>query len=400
MSSSRHVLSASMAVMGALGFAATAAAQPTPHAGSSSFGTTVAIGPVDTPAAGVSTPEQLEAEARSYCDFVAAAAESESAIDKAPWLFAEGGVIPVHTLGGVPAADIGTPTAYPRILAGVGFSPTNFYRGVLGAQYARAECLRYRTALEIREIAAIDPESFSVSGWSAKLAVLDEAIPQGDAVVAKIKERVAVGQATTQDLDAAVIRLDALRELRAEARDHLAGLHAPTLVPSNLERLVASRADAEANIEKVESSLRRLAAFDLTMQGGYDRFLGTDQPFPFFGTVGLTFSLGWMVQGSPETRAAAARARWSADQTAREAGQARLAMEKLRALLDADAKRLRELEVLRADLEQRTQSIADLGALKAADYADYVWFDLARVRSEEAYLEAHVHALAAVVRAP
>ncbi len=394
----RAVAAASGATLVAV--ATTAAAQPTPRAGSSSFGTSAAIGPIDTPEAGASTPKQLEAESRAYCEFFGAAAASESAIDKSPWLFAEAGVIPVHTLGGVSAADIATPTAYPRVLAGAGFSPTNFYRGALASSYASAECQRYRVALQIRALATLDADSFAASGWSAKLNVLQQAMPQAQAIVDKIQQHVAIGQATMQDLDAATIRMDALRELQADAREHLAGLHLPTLPLTDVDRLVATRAGAEAQIERVESQLRRLSAFELTIQGGYDRFLGTDQPFPFFGVVGITMSTGWLAQGPPEARAAAARAQWSAAQTEREADQARVAIEKLRSLLDADAERLRQVVALRSDLEQRTKTMLDLNAPRAADYADYVWFDVVRMRSEEAYLTAHVRALTAAIGSP
>jgi hypothetical protein len=377
-----------------------AAAQPVPRAGSASFGTPAAIGPIDTPEAGVSTPEQLAAETRAYCEFVRATAASESAIEKSPWLFGEGGVIPVHVLGGVSSADVATPTAYPRILAGAGFSPTNFYRAVMGSKYANAECERYRLALQLRVLAALDPDSFAAPGWSAKIAVLQEALPRAQAILAKIRQNVAIGQATMQDLDAAALRMDALLELQADAREHLAGLRAPTLAVSNVDHLVADRAEAEAEIERVESGLRRLSAFDVTLQGGYDRFLGTVQPFPFFAVVGFTLSPGWLAQGTAEERASTARAQWSAAQTEREAAQARLATDKLKELLDADAKRLKQVLILRADLEQRTKELADLGAQKATDYADYVWFDLVRVRSEEAYLTAHVNALTAALGSP
>jgi hypothetical protein len=377
-----------------------AAAQPTPRAGSASFGTSAAIGPIDTPEAGVSTPEQLADETRAYCEFVRATAASESAIEKSPWLFAEGGVIPVHVLGGVSSADVATPTAYPRILAGAGFSPTNFYRGVMGSKYANAECERYRVALALQSLAALDADSFAAPGWSAKVAVLEQALPQARAILDKIKQNVAIGQATMQDLDAATVRMDGLQELQADAREHLAGLRAPTLALGNVDHLVADRAEADAEIGRVESELRRLSAFDVTLQGGYDRFLGTVQPFPFFAEVGITLSPGWLAQGTAEQRASTARARWSAAQTEREAAQARLAIDKLKELLDADAKRLKQVLILRADLEQRAKELADVSVQKATDYADYVWFDLVRVRSEVAYLTAHVNALTAALGAP
>jgi hypothetical protein len=302
----------------------------------------------------VSTPEQLAAETRAYCEFVRATAASQSAIEKSPWLFADGGVIPVHVLGGVSSADVATPTAYPRILAGAGFSPTTFYRGVMGSKYANAECERYRVALQLRLLAALDADSFAAPGWSAKIAVLQEALPQAQAILDKIKKNVAIGQATMQDLDAATLRMDALQELQADARERLAGLPA----------------------------------------------LGTVQPFPFFAEVGITLIPGWLAQGTAEERASTARAQWSAAQTEREAAQARLAIDKVKELLDADAKRLKQVLILRADLEQRTKALADLGAQKATDYADYVWFDLVRVRSEVAYLTAHVNALTAALRSP
>jgi hypothetical protein len=70
-----------------------------------------------------------------------------------------------------------------------------------------------------------------------------------------------------------------------------------------------------------------------------------------------------------------------------------------RATQATEKARLAEVEVLKRDLEQQLSVVQAVESSQVRRYRDFVWFELARVRAEHAYLDAHVKELGAFVEA-
>jgi hypothetical protein len=69
------------------------------------------------------------------------------------------------------------------------------------------------------------------------------------------------------------------------------------------------------------------------------------------------------------------------------------ALDRLRAMLQTDQKRVSESKVLLADLEGRMKDVSAIGGDRVKRYRDYLWFDLVRVRADYAFLDAQISEL-------
>jgi hypothetical protein len=59
--------------------------------------------------------------------------------------------------------------------------------------------------------------------------------------------------------------------------------------------------------------------------------------------------------------------------------------------------RLREVSVLTADLQQQLDQVRKLQTARVRRFGELLWFELTRLRTEEAFLKVHVKDLAAVL---
>lgn len=338
--------------------------------------------------------ELLEAEAVEYCNYVSSVASSESKTLKYPWLFVDAGVIPVHSLELSTPADESR-SSYLRFRSGVGFSPTRYYRGDLTTDRARAECERFRAAQKLRHSERNPEDTVDMrAAWAAKLSVLEASLPKANEVLDRTRASAASGQGTVLEVDAVALRVNALREQAAEARARLAeSWHAPSGPTRDVARLGQERVRAEIEVERAESRLRRSAAFDVTLSGGYDRFFGSDQRLPLFAMVGVTFNTAWFATAGSEARASSARALYVAASVQRDVNDATERNQRRHALLSANQAWLRELASFRTDLERRVAQLSTIEGERSRAYADLIWFEAVRIRAEEAYLSGHIHEL-------
>ena len=63
----------------------------------------------------------------------------------------------------------------------------------------------------------------------------------------------------------------------------------------------------------------------------------------------------------------------------------------------AEEIRLREVTVLTADLAQQLKQVQALQTARVRRFAELLWFELTRMRAEQAFLQVHLKDLAAVL---
>jgi hypothetical protein len=203
-------------------------------------------------------------------------------------------------------------------------------------------------------------------------------------------------QATAAEVDATALRVDALRKAVAETSSELASL--PEVSGPSLPDLLEHQVGAELRAEHLDARLRRSAAFEFRLSGGYDRIYGVEQKLPLHALVSMRFDLGWFFQRGADRRAAAAR------EASLRGGDPGATLDRvvhaLHAQLDAARVRLTETGVLLTDLEARLRDVSAISGTKARGYADLLWFDAIRIRAEHAYFEAHVAELERVLGDP
>ena len=313
--------------------------------------------------------------ADGYCDHVQEVAAAESALRFAPTVFGTVGYSRDGSVGGVDGAA----SSRPRMTVGVSYALTGPLEGAAIRERARADCQRH-TALAQIEDATI------ARGLALRASVLEAAVPDAIRMREVVEDALAQRLATQAELVAIRLRVDELRGMAAEIRQRLASLHAPQ---REVGGALARYRVADAQLERHEARLRRLAALDVTVRAGYDRFLDRTNDAPYFAMVSVSVNLGVLAQGGANERAATARAHRSSGGDLRAAAEAQLATSTTRAA---------ETAALIAELVSQLAAVGRGGGDDGRRYQQALWFDLIKVRAEHADATARAAALRDVLR--
>lgn len=301
------------------------------------------------------------AAADDHCDHVRAVAAAEADLLAGPELFVTAGYTqqPAILFGEVATS------AQPRLLGGVRLDVMRLAAASATRGRADAECRRHDADTRI----ATGPEA---RGRAAQVAVLDGALADGEAMLARLAAEVDQQVATRPDLIAARLRLDELRALAAEAHRQLAALPSAT---TPLAGALAARHAAVEQLEEKEGRVRSLSAFEVSVRAGVDRSLDHPNDTPYFATISLGVNTGVLFQRGANARAASARARLARGDDAALAAQA-----------TTDEKRASELAALIGQLEGDTAALAKLSGEEARRLSRSLWFDLVQRKADRAYL--------------
>jgi hypothetical protein len=313
------------------------------------------------------------AAADDYCDHARAVAASEADLLAAPELFVTAGYTqqPAILFG-----EVAT-TAQPRVIAGVQLGIMRIAAGNATRGRADAECHRH---------AAVDRIAHGPTGraLAAQISVLDGALVEGEAMVAKLATEVDQQLTTRPELIAARLRLDELRALAAEAHRQLA------TQPRSDAPLVGALAEQRAAVEDLEhheGRLRTLSAFDVSVRAGIDRSLDHPTDTPYLATLSITVNTGLVFQHGANSQAASARRRLARADEAELSAQA-----------TTDTQRAAQLAELIAQLEDDSTALARLSGDDARRLRRSLWFDLVQRKADRAFLVARVSATRELAR--
>lgn len=327
-------------------------------------------------------------DAGSYCRYVEGVADSLADLEQAPVLFGTGGVVSGADVS--PGGSILGPTT--RVIAGASYSFSGLYRGAALRNGAEAECRRYALVSQLHAFLENNKEGITRGSLVAKLAVLDEAMPRADQMLAATRAAMAASRATLEQVEAMQVRVDALRAEAAEARATLQALaKMPPAPQRSVASVLADRDDAEADAAKYDARVRMSHAWDVSVRGGYDRIFGSSINYtPVFALATVTLNLGGLFQAAAENRATEGRVGWARAEIEGADDRVEQALVRLRSMREVERKRLEETRVLLADLEARYKELQSIAGERVQEMAQVVWFDLVKTRADHAYFEAHV----------
>jgi hypothetical protein len=335
-----------------------------------------------------STLAAFSQDAAAYCDYVKGVADSTAALEMAPTIFGTAGIVSGQDVS--PGGSLLGPAK--RVIAGGSYSVAGLYRGIAMRSGADAECRRYQVVSRLHAFLESNREGMTHGALAAKLGVLDEALPRADAILKTAQAQLAASRIGVRELEALQLRVDSLRNAAAQTQADLGALaSAPTPPEESIDRVLQRRAEAERDAESYEARVRMSHGWDLGIRGGYDQTFGTGFSYiPIFVLGTATLNLGLLFQPAAEDRAAEGRVKWARTQIEGTDDRVDQLVARLRALREAEQKRLSETRVLLADLEARYSALQAIRGEKVAEYAQYLWFDLIRTRADAAYLETHV----------
>ena len=320
-----------------------------------------------------------------FCDYVQGKAAAESATLFAPTVFGQFGL--VEQSAGAVNPDTGSGGL--RLITGVRVSLDGIYKGMATRDRARAECRRHEALEQVRG-------ETRYAAFAARAAVLDDALAETEKILRDTAADLDARRTTAQEATATRLRVEELRQLATETHREMALLPPPS---GPITGAAARFQRADADLERVEGTLRRASAFDVSFRFGLDAFLDrTDQnPSPYFAVIAVGVNLGVLFQGTANQRAAAGRARFVA--SGRDPQAADASDERLRLLVSATEKREQETGALEADLEKQIKALDRLGGEDSKRYRQTVWFEWIKIKAEHAYFAAHGKALRDVMGA-
>lgn len=338
--------------------------------------------------AGVAGAQEPEREP-GYCAFVRGVGDAEAAVLLAPNVFASAGLVNAGDAGWSEGGPLGGPT--PRLIMGVDYDFVGLYRGLSIRRRAEAECERYRALSALQAAAKRGADVGAEAALAARAQVLEAALPEAGQLLASLREEVKEGRATVEELNALQLRLDGLRSLAyetAKERERLAALPRPTERP--LSTWLQDFRAADERVEAEAASQRSASAWTVRLRGGYDELINVRQDMPVFGALTVSYNLGNLWQPSANARAKEGRRRALEEDVEGVSQDVARLLRELRAGYSAEEARLREVSVLVADLEEQLRAFQAMETAKVRRYRDYLVLELARLRSEQAWLKTHV----------
>jgi hypothetical protein len=341
--------------------------------------------------------ESLRAQAAGACTFVRGVADAEADVLLGPELFARYGALNLTE-----AAGEGTilGAEKQRLTVGVNYSLGHLYQGLTVRKRGDAECRRERARAGLEAALYAGTDYGKGPALAARAEVLESAIPEGQKIVEAVREDVRKQAATVEELEAAQLRLDSLRSLASETALEREKLPPPAAQPGAqpaLGQLLQEFRAADDEVEQIAGRLRSAAAWDLSVRGAYDKIFDTRQETPVLGMVTVSYNLGGLFQAAANARAREGRRQRAAEDLAGVDRRVAELLRQLRAMRSAEEARLRDVSVLATDLEQQLEQVRKLQTSRVRRFGELLWFELARLRAERAFLVAHLKDLVAVL---
>ena len=333
--------------------------------------------------------EALPPGVPAYCDYVSGVAASSIAQQIYPRLYLSGGLLArADSIVDVGAAGTGSDTLW-RLQAGFSYSLADLTEGLAIRGRAQAECALYRNQTDLFAFLARYDGSDSIPGLQAKINTLEEALPTAERILEDMRGLLLRQQATLDEVNATTLRVDSLRSELGSSRARVAtaaGKHPVSRQP--VASLMQAYQRAVAQTAEMESRVRRSRRYDLSLRAGYDRLFGVRDGIPLMATLTFSYNLGSLAQPRAEALAQRGRLGWATAGMEGIHDRVAILLAKLRGVLEVQSQRDSESRVLLADLERRYKAVENAPGDAVRAYRDYLWFDLIRLRAEDAYLRA------------
>jgi hypothetical protein len=342
---------------------------------------------------GQDTPALKSADS-SYCAYTESLGDDERQPLMSPHLAASVGK--VNFLSG---NDSTAATSTLRERIGVSYSLQETMRGLAIQARSHADCERYRASSTLLNFLQLGEQGLELDAVSARLAVLEGAVPAGQAILSRTKASVDAYRSTSAQMDAISIRLDRLRTSLNQARKEVASpTGAAPLKPfGSLRQAISQQQAQDAIYERSLSKIRQTSAWNLTVESGYEHLSNVHRYSPYYWAINLDTSLGLFSRHRAESNAVLAHGEFTMQDPTGATQRAGLLLKKLQSDLTLEQDRLRENTVLLREMEGRLDSLKLVTDVKASEYSDDVWFEMIELKAEHEYLRVHIDTLGQIL---
>ena len=342
------------------------------------------------PAGPASAPAPAAAPVQStddgYCDWVKGQADATAATLYAPQLFGQFGYIEQPAFNETPAQD----PSNLRLLAGVRYSLSNIYTGMLTTSRASAECRRHNAIAGLRGVSA-------GSAAAARVRVYEEHMAEANKLLQTAGADLEARRVTLQEANATQMRVEGLRSALADAKREMAAIP-PQDASKPFAVLLSEYREADAAVERNEGKLRNAQAYDISVRVGMDRFLEGEQTGTrYFAVAQVGINLGAFFTGSGNSRAARGRRKYTGSGNDPVVASINATIDQMRALIEIDRERAAQAKTLLADLGQQLEMLERIGTDDSRRLRNTIWFDWVRAKADFAFYNASVEMMQQIV---
>jgi hypothetical protein len=352
------------------------------------------------PPEGSNSPYLNPPAAADYCKYVSGVATSQAAILESPILFGSLGSASAEILPS-PLSATTSVANRTRFFGGTSYSLGNVQRGRALKHAARADCDQYEITAGLEAFLQENWEALTSNALEARAQILREALVHAKEILLRSERLLETRVATSQEYHGMQLRNDELLQILEQTDSDMGkAAKSEALAMFPLNEMLKKQQDLLTRQEIEQGKSREAGTWDLSGTAGLQRILNANQSSPYFASITLSVNLGRLWQGAAERRATDGFHRWIQEDPTGPSVRTYMLLDHFHAIQTAEAKRLRETEILMEDLEQRLESVRGLGNEKVQSYEDYVWFDYIKLKAEHAYLVAHLKDLSAVGGSP
>jgi hypothetical protein len=345
---------------------------------------------------GRSSPYLNPPAAADYCEYVSGVSTSQAVILESPILFGSLGSASAEILPS-PLSATTSVANRTRFFGGASYSLGNVQRGRALKHAARADCEQYEITAGLEAFLQENWEALTSDALDARAQVLREALVQAKEILSRLERLLETHVATSQEYHGMQLRNDELLQILEQTDSDMGkASKSEALAMFPLNEMLKKQQDLLTRQEIEQGKSREAGAWDVSASAGLQRILNANQSSPYFASITLSVNLGRLWQAAAERRATDGFHRWIQEDPTGPSARTYMLLDHFQAIQTAEAKRLRETEILMQDLEQRLESVRGLGNEKVQSYEDYVWFDYVKIKAEHAYLVAHLKDLSAV----
>jgi len=352
------------------------------------------------PPEGTGSPYLNPPAAADYCQYASGVAASQAAILESPILFGSLGSASAEILPS-PLSTTTSVANRTRFFGGASYSLGNVQRGRAVKHAARADCEQYEITAGLEAFLQENWEALTSDALEARAQILREALVHAKEILSRSERLLETHVATSQEYHGMQLRNDELLQILEQTDSDMGkAAKSEALAMFPLNEMLKKQQDLLTRQEIEQGKSLEAGAWDLSGHSGLQRNINANQSSPYFASITLSVNLGRLWQASAERRATDGFHRWIQEDPTGPSVRTYMLLDHFHAIQTAEAKRLRETEILMRDLEQRLESVRGLGNEKVQSYEDYVWFDYVKLKAEHAYLVAHLKDLSEVGGAP
>jgi hypothetical protein len=236
-------------------------------------------------------------DAGTYCTYLLEQAQAQRDFLRTP-----------TASGGLTQPETGLPT---QVVGGASLGLSDVKKAALTMEAARSNCDLYKSTVGAEQQVQYAAAALEKDALRNRLALIDQASTQLDALMDKTRKMMAEQNATRLmlfSLETTKIKLEADR---TDTQSKIATIYTPQLSETPLKDLVTEKQNNEVAEQQAQDRLNRQNNWDVSLQVGVHQQVNpvADNPQPY-GAVSVSYNLGSRAIDRHLDRAAAAYGDW------------------------------------------------------------------------------------------